>query len=103
MKDMIRLCGGQKFTVHGCMHELRYSNSGSKLQLKPWRWISSIQRIRRALELPGNHLSSEHKQIQGGRRAAQSAIYPVKLRRRFAKALLKEVSQGEVKAKSQPP
>ena len=101
-REMLRLCGGERFTVHGCMHGLRNPQTGVQ-QLKSWGWFTSLGAIRKALERKCTHPPSSHEQIQGGRRAAQSATYPYLLCRRFAKALLKELYQGEAKERSRTP
>ena len=102
MKEMVRLCGGKRFVVHGCEHGLRDATSG-KLHKKPWGWFTSLCRVQQALERPCTHSQEQHEPIQGGRRSAQTATYPYLLCRRFAKALMEELYQGEAKVKSRTP
>ena len=101
-RKMIRICGGERFTVRGCMHGLKESQTG-RLHLKPWGWFQSMASIRAALEKHCDHPPGSHEQIQGGRRAAKTATYPYLLCRRFAKALMKEAYQGEVEERSRTP
>ena len=81
MKDMVRQCGGQRFTLHGCMHGL-VSHESKKPCLKPWGWFSSLPSVREALQKSCSHHPSK---------AAAIATYPYLLCRRFAKALMAEL------------
>ena len=95
-REMLRLCGATRFQVLGCAHGLRNPQNGRRWY-KPWGWFSSLPVIRQALELPCTHQACDHETIQGGRRCAISATYPLALCRRFAKALMKTLYQGEVR------
>ena len=100
MKEMLRLCGATRFQVDGCRHGLKDPQTGVSLR-KPWGWFSSSPKVRQVLARKCNHEAGTHEQIQGGRRAAQTATYPYLLCRRFAKAILQESYHGEVTAPSQ--
>ena len=81
------------------MHGL-WDDSTSKLLRKPWGWFSSIDEMETALSLPCTHRTDEHEPVQGGRRAAISAVYPYLLCRRFAKVLMKRLYQGDIVGES---
>ena len=88
-KDMVRMCGGQRFRVDGCMHGIRCPKTGVVPQ-KMWGWFSSLPSIRHALEKTCQHGAYAHESLRGSR-AAPTASYPYLLCRRFAKALMNEV------------
>ena len=98
MRTMVRLCGSERFVVHGCMHGLKNPKNGRKWQ-KPCGWFSSLPEMRHALEMPCNDAREEHEPIQGGRNTAMTAACPGPLCRKFAKVLLKSIYQGEEKSK----
>ena len=89
LRDMVQMCGGERFGVDGCMLGLRDAKSGEFIR-KPWGWFSSLPSIRTALEKRCVHGKCAHENIRGPK-AAPTAIYPRLLCRRFAKALMEEV------------
>ena len=88
-RDMDHMCGGERFSVDGCMHGLRNGKTGDLIR-KPWEWFSSLPAIRTALERQCAHGPCAHENIRGPQ-AAPTAGYPMLLCRRFAKALMEEV------------
>ena len=93
-KRVVQMCGGSRFVVFGCMHGLRDRETG-RPHKKSWGWVSSKPSVQQALEIPCCHPSTNHEPVQGGRKAARSAIYPPILCKRFAKALLRSMYQGD--------
>ena len=73
-RSMVKMCGGEKFRVDGCMHGMRIG-SGHHSVRKPWGWFFSLQGVRKALERKCVHGSAAHETLRG-HWAAASAAYP---------------------------
>lgn len=89
MRVMVRLCGGERFRVDGCRHGL-VNRDTRRLFQKPWGWCTTHANVRKALELHCNHPKDSHDHVCG-KYTAGTVVYPYLLRRRFARALMKDI------------
>ena len=86
VRRMLQLCNAERFRCDGCQFGMKSRITGLPIQ-KPYGWFSSLQSIRDALHRCcqlGNH---EHAVI-AGKEITETATYPKKLCKVFAKALL---------------